>query len=58
MGGAVGESARELSYQLYKVCESKGWSGEALAYNSLVLAWPELTSLAQAMPEMEQQGLF
>jgi len=48
LGGAVGEMARELSYRLHKVCEKKSWSNEALAYNSLVLAWPELTKLAQA----------
>jgi putative DNA methylase len=48
MGGALGETARELSYRLYKLCESKGRSGEAQAYNGLVLAWPELTKLARA----------
>lgn len=58
MGGAVGETARELSYRLHKVCEGKGWSGEAQAYNSLVLAWPELTRLAQATPAMKPQELF
>lgn len=58
MGGAVGETSRELSYRLYKVCEGKGWSGEAQAYNSLVLAWPELTRLAQASPAMKEQELF
>jgi putative DNA methylase len=57
MGGAVGETARELSYRLHKVCEGKGWSGEAQAYNSLVLAWPELTSLAQATPSAKQLNL-
>jgi putative DNA methylase len=58
MGGAVGETARELSYRLHKVCEGKGWSSEAQAYNSLVLAWPELTRLAQATPVMKPQELF
>jgi putative DNA methylase len=58
LGGAVGESARELSYRLHKICEKKSWSNEALAYNSLVLAWPELTKLAQAAPRGEQWTLF
>jgi putative DNA methylase len=58
LGGAVGETARELSYRLHKVCEKKNWSSEALAYNSLVLAWPELTRLAQAAPSGTQQDLF
>lgn len=50
LGGAVGETARELSYRLHKVCEAKGRSAEALPYNALVLAWPELTRLASARP--------
>lgn len=58
LGGALGETARELSYRLHKVCEKKGWSNEALSYNSLVLAWPELTRLAQAAPSASQTDLF
>jgi len=58
LGGAVGEMARELSYRLHKVCEKKNWSSEALAYNSLVLAWPELTRLAQTVKHSEERELF
>jgi putative DNA methylase len=58
LGGAVGEMARELSYRLHKICEKKSWSNEALAYNSLVLAWPELTRLAQAKPREVQRIIF
>ncbi len=58
LGGATGEMARELSYRLHKVCDKKNWSSEALAYNSLVLAWPELTRLAQAVQRPEQQEMF
>ena len=57
LGGGRGENARELAYRLYKICERKGWSTEALAYNSLVLAWPELTRLAQAGPREYQRPL-
>jgi putative DNA methylase len=46
--GGVGETARELAYRLYSVCERKKWADEALAYNGLVIAWPELTKLALA----------
>jgi len=56
LGGSHGEIARELSYRLYKICERKGWSSEALAYNSLVLAWPELTRLAQQAAPSTTQG--
>ncbi len=48
LDGAVGEMARDLSYRLFKICEAKGWTSEALAYNSLVLVWPELTRLARS----------
>ena len=30
------------------ICERKKWAEEALAYNGLVIAWPELTKLALA----------
>jgi putative DNA methylase len=46
--GAVGETARDLAYRLYTICERKKWAEEALAYNGLVIAWPELTKLARA----------
>ena len=36
------ESARELAYRLFAICERKKWAEEALAYNGLVIAWPEL----------------
>jgi len=32
----------------YTICERKKWADEALAYNGLVIAWPELTKLALA----------
>ena len=46
--GALGETARDLAYRLYTICERKKWAEEALAYNGLVIAWPELTKLARA----------
>jgi putative DNA methylase len=44
--GGLGEAARELAYSLYVTCERKKWAKEALAYNSLVVAWPEISRLA------------
>jgi putative DNA methylase len=43
---AQGEGARDLAYRLYTVCERKGWAQEALAYNSLVTSWSEISRLA------------
>ncbi|NJO76738.1 MAG: hypothetical protein HC833_25180, partial [Leptolyngbyaceae cyanobacterium RM1_406_9] len=44
--GDRGEMARDLAYRLYSLCDRKGWTQEALAYNSLVISWPEITRLA------------
>jgi putative DNA methylase len=46
--GGMAETARDLAYRLYSLCERKKWADEALAYNGLVIAWPELTKLALA----------
>jgi putative DNA methylase len=59
--GGIGETARELAYRLYSICERKKWADEALAYNSLVIAWPELTKLALASRNRQtstQHNLF
>ncbi len=46
--GERGEIARDLAYRLYTLCERKGWADEALAYNSLVIAWQGIGQLAIA----------
>jgi putative DNA methylase len=48
--GGLGETARELAYRIYVICERKKWAKEALAYNALVVAWPEISRLAAAAP--------
>ncbi len=53
--------ARDLAYRLYTVCERKKWAGEALAYNGLVVAWPEIGRLAQGVSSAQgktQETLF
>ncbi len=42
-----GERARDLAYRLYGICERKGWAQEALPYNALVVAWPEIGRLTE-----------
>ncbi|SFQ49103.1 DUF1156 domain-containing protein [Hymenobacter arizonensis] len=51
-------AARELAYGLFTLCERKGWSQEALAYNSLVLAWNGILAQSQQLPKAEagEQG--
>ncbi len=48
--GSKAETARELCYRLYTVCERKKRATEALSYNSLVQSWPEIVRLAQQGP--------
>ena len=55
--GSTAETARELCYRLYTLCERKKRAVEALSYNSLVQSWPEITRLARSAPA-EQAALF
>lgn len=50
VGSGLGETAKELAYRLYLICDRKGWAKEATSYNGLVTAWPELTRLAALEP--------
>ncbi len=58
--GEQGEVARDLAYRLYTLCERKGWAEEALAYNSLVIAWQGIGQLAsrQVAETPRQQEMF
>jgi putative DNA methylase len=56
--GGLGEIARDLAYRLFSVCERKKWAQEALAYNSLVIAWPEIVKLASAGSRPTERRLF
>jgi putative DNA methylase len=40
--GGLAETARDLAYRLYVLCERKGWAEEAGYYNSLVVYWPAI----------------
>ncbi|MFZ1599098.1 MAG: DUF1156 domain-containing protein, partial [Anaerolineae bacterium] len=58
--GSQAEPARELAYRLYTICERKKRATEALAYNSLVQSWPEITRLAceSGKSQPAQPGFF
>jgi len=45
--GARAETARELAYRLYTICERKKRAAEGLGYNGLVRSWPEIVRLGQ-----------
>jgi putative DNA methylase len=57
--GSKSETARELAYRLYTLCERKKRAQEALSYNGLVQSWPEierLTGERRRDPELGAQG--
>lgn len=56
VGGGLADAARELAYRLFASCERKGWAQEALAYNALVSAWPEITRLAAQAADLGAPG--
>ncbi|MEG4496623.1 DUF1156 domain-containing protein [Microcoleus sp. F10-C6] len=57
--GDLGDVARDLAYRLYSICDRKGWTQEAIAYNSLVISWPEISRLAlEEKPSHSQLELF
>ncbi len=58
--GGKAETARELAYRLYVICERKKRTQEALSYNGLVQSWPEIVRLAGEVGKRktEQGTLF
>lgn len=42
--GDLGQSAHDLAYRLYTICERKGWAKEALAYNMLITSWSDISA--------------
>ncbi len=56
--GASADTARELAYRLYTLCERKRRAAEALSYNSLVQSWSAIADLARQEMQAEQGGLF
>ena len=54
--GSKAETARELCYRLYTLCERKKRAADAMAYNGLVQSWPEITRLAREAPQPVTPG--
>jgi len=49
LGLGRGEDAKNLAYRLYAICERKGWTEEAIAYNEFVVDRPEILRKAAAL---------
>jgi len=54
--GSQAETARELCYRLYTICERKKRAADAMAYNALVQSWPEIVRLAREAPRPTTPG--
>lgn len=54
--GSHAETARELCYRLYTLCERKKRAADAMAYNGLVQSWPEITRMAREKPPVVKTG--
>ena len=57
MFGTNAEHAKDLAYRLYTIAERKGWAQEAYAYNSLVIAWPEIQAKAAEIQKIQPEQL-
>ena len=49
--GADAETARDLAYRLYRICDLRNRPQEALGYNALVRSWGEISGLAAKSPQ-------
>lgn len=56
--GPKGDAARELAYLLYAQSERQGRTRDAVAYNALVVAWPEVARIASAPSALTQDRLL
>ena len=57
--GADAETARDLAYRLYRICDLRNRPQEALGYNALVRSWGEISGLAsQAQQAPTEPNMF
>ena len=57
--GADAETARDLAYRLFRICDLRNRPQEALGYNALVSSWREISSLAtQARQAPTEPNMF
>ena len=57
--GADAETARDLAYLLYRICDLRNRPQEALGYNALVRSWGEISGLAtQARQAPTEPNMF
>lgn len=50
------ETARQLAYRLFTVCERQGWADDARVYNELITSWSGIEAAASAASTEPVQG--
>ncbi len=56
--GGKAEDARALAYLLFTEATKHGWADEALGYNNLVIAWPDIQKAVAASQGLQQGALM
>lgn len=51
--GSGADRTKALAYRLFTIAEQKGWAQEAYAYNSLVIAWPDIQARVAEMRSVQ-----
>ena len=54
--GDLADVVRDLAYRLYTICERKGWSQEAQAYNMVVTSWSGIRDQIHTLARVPQQA--
>lgn len=50
------DTAKELAYLLFSVCEKRGWTQSALMFNGLGTSWLDLSNAARSEGVLAEQG--
>jgi putative DNA methylase len=53
MSGSGADRAKVLAYRLFTIAEQMSWAQEAYAYNSLVIAWPDIQAKVAALRSVQ-----
>lgn len=53
-GEVEGDLVKELGHLLFRVAEKEGWTKDAIAFNSVVTSWPDISAAAEIRPGATQ----
>jgi putative DNA methylase len=51
MGSDSADTAKDLAYRLYDICDKNGWAKEGTSYNGLIAVWSDLTAQAATITD-------